>query len=103
MTSLSTACAVIWFTAVGGVSCFFDTPPRAFRRPPRRDPSARRLNGAVPDIAAAHRGLEGTEAVLRPRALTADNDLDAYQAYCTAPEHQRFHTSPDQTEPTPTA
>jgi hypothetical protein len=60
--------------------------------------ACRHLIGDRLDITGARWGLEGAEAVLRLRALTANNDLDAYRAYHTAREHERLYTSPDQAE-----
>ncbi len=43
------------------------------------------------DITGARWGLEGAEAVLRLRALTASGDFDAYWHYHLRREHERIH------------
>ncbi|MEU3283339.1 ISKra4 family transposase [Streptomyces antibioticus] len=65
--------------------------------------TCRHLIGDRLDITGARWGLEGAEAVLRLRALTANNDLDAYWTFHTQREHQRLHPSPDQAGYTLTA
>lgn len=63
----------------------------------------RHLIGDRLDITGARWGLDGAEAVLRLRALTANNDLDAYRTFHTQREHQRLHPSLDQAGYTLTA
>ncbi|GKQ40228.1 hypothetical protein ALMP_67540 [Streptomyces sp. A012304] len=65
--------------------------------------TCRHLIGDRLDITGARWGLEGAEAVLRLRALTANNDLDAYWTFHTQREHQRLYPSPDQAGYTLTA
>jgi hypothetical protein len=43
------------------------------------------------DITGARWGLEGAEAILKLRALTASSDLDAYWHYHLRREHERIH------------
>ena len=43
------------------------------------------------DITGARWGLEGAEAILRLRALTASGDFDAYWRYHLRREHERIH------------
>ena len=43
------------------------------------------------DITGARWGLEGAEAILKLRALTASGDLDAYWNYHLRREHERIH------------
>ncbi|MGH3181543.1 MAG: ISKra4 family transposase [Streptosporangiaceae bacterium] len=43
------------------------------------------------DITGARWGLEGAEAILRLRALTANGDFDAYWRYHLRREHERIH------------
>jgi len=43
------------------------------------------------DITGARWGLEGAEAVLKLRALTASGDSGAYQRYHLRREHERIH------------
>jgi hypothetical protein len=43
------------------------------------------------DITGARWGLEGAEAILKLRALTASGDLDAYWRYHLRREHERIH------------
>ena len=46
------------------------------------------------DITGARWGVDTAEAVLKLRALLANNDFDAYWAYHLAREHQRNHPQP---------
>ena len=43
------------------------------------------------DITGARWGLEGAEAILKLRALTASGDFDAYWRYHLRREHERIH------------
>jgi len=43
------------------------------------------------DITGARWGLEGAEAILKLRALTASGDFDDYWAFHLRQEHQRVH------------
>ena len=43
------------------------------------------------DITGARWGLEGAEAVLKLRAITANGDLDAYRRFHLRREHERIH------------
>lgn len=43
------------------------------------------------DITGARWGLEGAEAVLKLRALTASGDFGAYWRYHLRREHERIH------------
>ena len=43
------------------------------------------------DITGARWGLEGAEAILKLRALTASFDFDAYWIYHLRREHERIH------------
>ncbi|MFD4764695.1 ISKra4 family transposase [Streptomyces sp. NPDC058439] len=56
--------------------------------------ACRHLIGDRLDITGARWGLDGAEAVLKLRAVHANDDLDPYLAYHHTREHQRTH--PDQ-------
>jgi hypothetical protein len=56
--------------------------------------ACRHLIGDRLDITGARWGLAGAEAVLKLRAVHANDDLDPYLAYHHTREHQR--TYPDQ-------
>jgi len=43
------------------------------------------------DITGARWGLEGAEAILNLRALTATGDFDAYWRFHIRREHERIH------------
>ena len=43
------------------------------------------------DITGARWGLEGAEAILKLRALTATGDFDAYWRFHLRSEHERIH------------
>ena len=43
------------------------------------------------DITGARWGLDGAEAILKLRALTANGDLNTYWPYHIDQEHQRVH------------
>ena len=43
------------------------------------------------DITGARWGLDGAEAILKLRALTANGDFDAYWRYHLPKEHERIH------------
>ena len=43
------------------------------------------------DITGARWGLEGAEAILKLRALTATSDFGAYWRYHLRREHERIH------------
>lgn len=45
------------------------------------------------DITKARWGLHGAEAILKLRALRANNDFDAYWTYHLAQERRRVHQS----------
>jgi hypothetical protein len=60
--------------------------------------AVRHLIGDRLDIAGAHWGLAGAEAVLMLRALIANGDLDDYWPYHLAQEHQRVYHACDQAE-----
>jgi hypothetical protein len=47
------------------------------------------------DITGARWGLDGAEAILKLRALTASGDLDAYWRYHLRREHERIHHAKD--------
>ena len=48
------------------------------------------------DITGARWGLADTEAVLKLRAATSNDDLGGYFNYHTAREHERLYPNPDQ-------
>ncbi|MCX4791763.1 ISKra4 family transposase [Streptomyces sp. NBC_01221] len=58
--------------------------------------ACRHLIGDRLDITGARWGLDGAEAVLRLRTLTANNDLNTYWTFHTAREHERLYTHPHQ-------
>jgi len=43
------------------------------------------------DITGARWGLEGAEAILKLRAITATGDFDAYWRHHLRKEHERIH------------
>ena len=53
--------------------------------------ACRHLIGDRLDITGARWGLQGAEAILKPRALRANGDFNAYWAHHLAQEHQRVH------------
>lgn len=53
------------------------------------------------DITGARWGLEGAEAILKLRALTADVDSSDYWAFHLQQEPQRIHQARYQPEPEP--
>ncbi|GGJ53009.1 hypothetical protein GCM10010121_074760 [Streptomyces brasiliensis] len=57
--------------------------------------AARHLTDRL-DISGARWGLDGAEAVLKLRAVTANGDLDTYWKYHVAAEHQRLYPASDQ-------
>ncbi|MGH9185958.1 MAG: hypothetical protein ACRD0U_09120, partial [Acidimicrobiales bacterium] len=69
-------------------------------RPQRRNLSARQSQGACRHLVKAHMdltgarcGIDGAEAVLKPRALRGNGDFDEYLAFHLAQEHRRVHQS----------
>jgi hypothetical protein len=45
------------------------------------------------DITGARWALTSSEAILQLRAVTANDDFDAYRAFHLRQEHQRVHAS----------
>ncbi|QTL85061.1 hypothetical protein FMM49_04215 [Streptomyces rimosus subsp. rimosus] len=58
--------------------------------------AARHLIADRLDIGGARWGLDGSEAVLRLRAVDSNGDLDAYWEYHVAKEHRRLYPTGDQ-------
>ncbi|MGH3611264.1 MAG: hypothetical protein ACRDRK_01300 [Pseudonocardia sp.] len=45
------------------------------------------------NITGAHWGLTGAEAILKPRAVRSNGNLDTYRTYHLSQEQQRVHQS----------
>jgi hypothetical protein len=54
------------------------------------------MRSLIEELEAREAALDGAEAVLKLRAVKANQDLDAYFAYHLAREHQRLYLTPDQ-------